>query len=351
MEEHPSLIHPWQMNSLDELTVMPMEAAAFGEHLQQAFSHHHQTFNLKPAMEITSPNVFSFVNSNYANQVAVVRPKEELASSKSTATFPSDGLVSQGFFKNQNYVFKAAKRVSHTQDHIIAERKRREKISQRLIALSAIIPGLKKVQASTLLISFHLIDILLFWSLTDIQRDHSDQMDKASVLGDAIKYLKQLQERVKTLEEEIRKKTTETVVLVKKSQLFVDEDNSSSEENFSGVPSDEPLPEIEVRFSDRSVLIRIHCERRKGMVEKLVAEVEGLHLTVTNSSVMIFGGSALDVSIIAQVLNLFSPLKKSPSKHVFDANPESPCQNFLQMEVEFSLTVRELVKKLHAVLN
>lgn len=37
---------------------------------------------------------------------------------------------------------------SHNQhhDHIIAERKRREKISQQFIALSALIPGLKKVQ-------------------------------------------------------------------------------------------------------------------------------------------------------------------------------------------------------------
>jgi hypothetical protein len=33
----------------------------------------------------------------------------------------------------------------HTQDHIMAERKRREKLSQRFIALSAIVPGLKKV--------------------------------------------------------------------------------------------------------------------------------------------------------------------------------------------------------------
>lgn len=31
------------------------------------------------------------------------------------------------------------------------------------------------------------------------------QVDKASVLGDAIKYLKQLQERVKTLEEQAEK--------------------------------------------------------------------------------------------------------------------------------------------------
>ena len=34
----------------------------------------------------------------------------------------------------------------HTQDHIIAERMRREKISQQFIALSALIPDLKKVQ-------------------------------------------------------------------------------------------------------------------------------------------------------------------------------------------------------------
>lgn len=33
----------------------------------------------------------------------------------------------------------------HTQEHVIAERKRRQKLSQNFIALSAIIPGLKKV--------------------------------------------------------------------------------------------------------------------------------------------------------------------------------------------------------------
>jgi hypothetical protein len=34
---------------------------------------------------------------------------------------------------------------SEVQEHIIAERKRRQVISERFIALSAIIPGLKKV--------------------------------------------------------------------------------------------------------------------------------------------------------------------------------------------------------------
>jgi hypothetical protein len=42
------------------------------------------------------------------------------------------------------------------QDHIIAERRRREKINQRFIELSTVIPGLKKVLLlGPSLISFH----------------------------------------------------------------------------------------------------------------------------------------------------------------------------------------------------
>lgn len=127
-------------------------------------------------------------------------------------------------------------------------------------------------------------------------------MDKASVLGDAIKYMKQLQEKVKTLEEQNRKKNMESVVFVKKSQIFADEDNSSSDENVSGGPVNEPLPEIEARVCDKNVLIRIHCEKRKGILEKTIAEVEKFHLTVINTSCMTFGSASLDVTIIAQVL-------------------------------------------------
>lgn len=130
-------------------------------------------------------------------------------------------------------------------------------------------------------------------------------MDKASVLGDAIKYLKQLQERVTTLEEQTKKKNMESVVFVKKTQLFADGDNSSSDKNSSSDPLDEPLPEIEARFCEKNVLIRIHCEKKKGLLEKSVTEIEKLHLTVINSSVMTFGSSVLDITIIAQVASLF----------------------------------------------
>ncbi|CAN4107875.1 unnamed protein product [Withania somnifera] len=233
-----------------------------------------------------------------------MKPKEETTFSSSSITFATEqhhnnNMVSQDSFANQNYMFKANNKgvsangkLTQAQDHIIAERKRRERLSQRFIALSALIPGLKK-------------------------------MDKASVLGDAIKYLKQLQERVKMLEEQTKKKSVESVVFVKKYELYGDGENSSSDENYSSgtVPADEPLPETEARISEKDVLIRIHCEKRKGIVEKTVAEIEKLHLSVINTTALSFGTSALDITIIAQ------------------------------MDEEFAMTVKDLVKNLRSALK
>ncbi|KAF7055590.1 hypothetical protein CFC21_063098 [Triticum aestivum] len=65
-----------------------------------------------------------------------------------------------------NALRASTKSTPYAQDHIMAERKRREKINQRFIELSAVIPGLKK-------------------------------MDKGTILADATRYVKELQERVK----------------------------------------------------------------------------------------------------------------------------------------------------------
>ncbi|KAG8098006.1 hypothetical protein GUJ93_ZPchr0013g38023 [Zizania palustris] len=179
----------------------------------------------------------------------------------------------------------ASRPASQNQEHILAERKRREKLSQRFIALSKIVPGLKK-------------------------------MDKASVLSDAIKYVKQLQEHVKGLEEEARRRPVEAAVLVKKSQLSVaDDDASSSDENFDGAETG--LPEIEARLSERTVLIKIHCENRKGALITALSEVESIGLTIMNTNVLPFTTSSLDITIMATA------------------------------EKDFSLSVKDIVKKLN----
>ncbi|KAL1534456.1 transcription factor bHLH25-like [Salvia divinorum] len=212
------------------------------------------------------PLITSFAHSPI---VGVVRPKEE--------TWFSPTILNDQTSNNVIKPCHGIKRANPTntklaqaQDHILAERKRREKLSQRFIALSALVPGLKK-------------------------------MDKASVLGDAIKYMKQLQEKVKALEEKAKKTTVESVVFVKKYEASGGGDGSDGDrDSSSGAAVCEPLPEIEARFCDKDVLISIHCEKRKGVLERIVAEIEKLHLSVVNSSAMTFGDASLSITIIAQ---------------------------------------------------
>ncbi|KAJ0096440.1 hypothetical protein Patl1_28430 [Pistacia atlantica] len=177
----------------------------------------------------------------------------------------------------------------HAQEHLVAERKRREKLCQRLIALSALVPGLKKT-------------------------------DKASVLGDAVKYLKQLQERVKKLEEQAVNKTMESKVVVKKSLIFIEGEESSLSDEKSYRQSNQYLPEIEARVSDRDVLVRIHCEKNDDCIVNILTEIEKHNLTVAKSNVLPFGNSTLDITVVAQ------------------------------MDVEFSMTVKDLVKNLRLAL-
>ncbi|KAL0395864.1 UNVERIFIED_CONTAM: Transcription factor [Sesamum calycinum] len=177
---------------------------------------------------------------------------------------------------------------SQTYDHIVAERKRRELLSQRFLALSAIVPGLKK-------------------------------MDKTSVLGDAIKYLKHLQERVKTLEEQATKQTMESAVLVKRSLVTAEDESSTDGEG--GSYDEHPLPEIEARVCNNHILLRVHCEKHKGVLVDLLSKVEELNLAILHTNVATFGSLALDITIIAD------------------------------METEFNLTAKDVVKRLRAGLR
>ncbi|KAH7440923.1 hypothetical protein KP509_03G016300 [Ceratopteris richardii] len=144
-------------------------------------------------------------------------------------------------------------------DHIMAERKRREKLSQRFIALSAIVPGLKK-------------------------------MDKASILGDAIKYVKQLQERMKTLEECAHKPVS---VAHQKCSASGSVQNS----DISGYKQ----PDIEVRLVAKNALIHVHCEKRKSLLLKMLGELEKLQLMIVNASVLSFTATSMDLTITAEV--------------------------------------------------
>lgn len=130
------------------------------------------------------------------------------------------------------------------------------------------------------------------------------QTDKASILEGAMKYMKQLEDKVKTLEEQVAKKKVESAVLfVRKTQIYADHDEttSSSDENFDSQSNNKPFPEIEARVSDKDVLIRILCEKNKGCISNIINEVEKLHLSVLNTNALPFGQSTLDITIVAKV--------------------------------------------------
>ncbi|WJX74961.1 hypothetical protein P8452_58548 [Trifolium repens] len=127
------------------------------------------------------------------------------------------------------------------QDHIMSERKRRHEMAEKFIQLSSIIPGLKKI-------------------------------DKVSVLGEAINHVKNLKQRIAMLEQQSyeRRKLLEVEAI--------------------GIESEKEL-----------LLIRIHCEKLKGILLKLLALLESMDLSVSTSSMLPFGKNALHITIIAKM--------------------------------------------------
>ncbi|KAL0332390.1 UNVERIFIED_CONTAM: Transcription factor [Sesamum calycinum] len=127
-------------------------------------------------------------------------------------------------------------------------------------------------------------------------------MDK--ILGDTVKYLEYLQQRVELLEEHAANQATESVVVVKKSQITVDEEGYADVN--SGNSTEQRLPEIEARVCNNNIRLKIQCEKVKGVIVKILDEVERLNLVIVNASVVPFGTLALNVSIIAEMEKEFS---------------------------------------------
>ncbi|KAL0907214.1 hypothetical protein M5K25_025768 [Dendrobium thyrsiflorum] len=316
----------WELSSLDQLISPNM----WDDDLHQTLSSESQSLN--PAATITS-NTFSSsssIDSSHAAMAADERSKKmtktkswdsfatlqktilpPTVSSPSILSFgrPDSPNDSSELYKNlvmatveegkgnslkRGYQTMAAapgkkkasaaasRPSSHNQEHIMAERKRREKLSQRFIALSAIVPDLKK-------------------------------MDKASVLGDAIKYLKTLQEKVKSLEDQAAKTTVKSAILIKKSQLSTTTTNDDTDISSSGESTADcvgggcqSLPEIEVKLSDKTVLIKIHCESKKGILVRALSEIEKLQLCVVGINALPFAASSLDITVMAKIGEGFS---------------------------------------------
>ncbi|XP_004233614.1 transcription factor bHLH18-like [Solanum lycopersicum] len=244
------------------------------------------TQNTSTSPPCSSPSVISFSNSNspsatptttnaqnYFKNLNTSSLKTEVPSG-TTINFSSSNTSSDSDYDDSKQLFQAmgfgagqSKKMNYSrtplqaQDHVLAERKRRERLTQYFVTLSTLIPNLKK-------------------------------LDKASILGDAITYIKQLEEQVKRLDEEANKQP------VKRSRLHSNYDNfSTCNEN----SNKSVVPEIDVRVSDGNVLIRVCCKKQAGIIKEIFSQVEMFQLTITSSSVIPFGYDTTHITIVAQM--------------------------------------------------
>ncbi|XP_050237307.1 transcription factor MTB1-like [Mercurialis annua] len=124
-------------------------------------------------------------------------------------------------------------------NHVEAERQRREKLNQRFYALRAVVPNISK-------------------------------MDKASLLGDAIAYINELQAKLKTMEADREKIGSSS------------RDASALEVN-SNIKSQSQAPEVDIQASNDEVIVRVSCPLDSHPASRVIQAFKDAQITVVDS--------------------------------------------------------------------
>ncbi|XP_020597890.1 transcription factor MYC4-like [Phalaenopsis equestris] len=148
----------------------------------------------------------------------------------------------------------AAPENSNPANHVEAERQRREKLNSRFYALRSVVPNVSK-------------------------------MDKASLLADAVSYIKELRGKVEELEREGKK--------VKKEGFF--EQGSGG---CGGIGGEIATIEMEVQLIGDDAVIRMQSKNLSHSAAKLMAEMRELGLVVQHATVVNFDELTLQDVIV-----------------------------------------------------